>query len=107
MIESCPTCTPFSSTAAMPTSTRSSIVAAVDDGGVPDRHFVADGRRMRLPHHVDHRQVLDVGARPMRIWLTSPRMTTFIHTEDSAPMTTSPMTWALSSTYAVGIDSRA
>ena len=35
---------------------------------------------------------------PIRMAFTSPRMTTFIQTELSGPMWTSPMTWALSST---------
>src|SRR5262245_26743949 len=34
--------------------------------------------------------------------LTSPRMTAFIQTLLSAPISTSPITWALSSTNAVG-----
>jgi len=40
--------------------------------------------------------------RPIRIQFTSPRMTTFIHAPDSAPISTSPITWALSSRKAVG-----
>ena len=39
--------------------------------------------------------------RPMRMRCTSPRMTTFIHTDDSAPMCTSPITCADWSTNAV------
>ena len=39
--------------------------------------------------------------RPMRMRCTSPRITAFIHTEDSAPMWTSPITWADASTNAV------
>ena len=40
--------------------------------------------------------------RPMRIRCTSPRITTFIQTLLASPISTSPMTCALSSTYAVG-----
>jgi hypothetical protein len=40
--------------------------------------------------------------RPIRTWFTSPRMTTFIQTDDSGPIATSPTTCALSSTYALG-----
>ena len=36
--------------------------AAVDDGRVPDRHVVANHRRMRVAHHVDERQILNIGA---------------------------------------------
>ena len=69
----------------------------------PDRHVVADPRGMGVPHHVDHGAVLDIravarsGSR-----CTSPRMTTFIQTLLSWPISTSPMTCALSSTNAVG-----
>ena len=40
--------------------------------------------------------------RPIRIQCTSPRMTTFIQTLLASPISTSPMTWAESSTNAVG-----
>src|SRR4051812_32648398 len=35
---------------------------AMNDGRVPDGYFIANDRRMRVSHHVDHGQVLDIGA---------------------------------------------
>src|SRR5690349_6092549 len=36
--------------------------AAVDHGAMSDRHVVANRRRVRPIHHVDHNRVLDIGA---------------------------------------------
>ena len=36
--------------------------AAMNHRRMPDGHLVTDDGRMRLPHHVHHRQILDIGA---------------------------------------------
>ena len=94
---------PFSRIAPIPTRHRSSIVQPCRIARVPDGHLVADDGRVRArASRARSSPSWMFVRRPMRMRFTSPRMTTFIQTLLSAPISTSPMTCADSSTKADG-----
>ena len=100
-IESAPMCAPFSSIAPMPIRQRSSMVQPCSTAECPTvtSSPMVVGCVSRITCTIVRSWMLL--RRPMRMRWTSPRMTTFIHTDDSAPRCTSPITWADASTNAV------